>query len=69
MIYWSIIPEEVAFQDWDKELTLQEVIYKGKTMTVRSGAGGATIERIISTDPKDFLNKDLTPGSKINYST
>ena len=68
MIFWSIVPEDVVFNGWEDKLELQEISYMDKTLSVRSGMkGSASVERILSTDPKDFLRKEFNPGNKIPF--
>ena len=63
---WSVIPEEIVFDKWDEAFVLEERTYCHKRVKVRVGTDGyGSIEGIISSDPKDFLNKGLRPGTKI----
>ena len=63
---WSVIPEEIVFDKWDEAFTLEERTYQQRKVRVRVGQDGyGSIEGIISSNPKDFMNKELRPGTKI----
>ena len=63
---WSIIPEEVVFEHWQDHFMITEKSYKKGFLQVRTERNGyGSIERIISTDPKDYLNVMLIPGKRI----
>lgn len=68
-MHYSIIPYEVAFapQPSDaKVMPYMTTTYQGVTMDVSRGEDGTcTIERIYSTNPKDFLNRKFQIGQKI----
>ena len=68
MIFWSIVPEDVVFNGWEDTVEFQELSYMGKTVRIRRGAGGGSLEQLLSTDPKDFLKKELSPGSQVPFS-
>jgi hypothetical protein len=69
MLY-SPIPEEVIFQDvvWAAVKPKKLVQYQGVNVEVEvSESGEVKIERIISTNPEDYLIAALQPGCKIKY--
>ena len=63
---WSIVPEDVVFEHWQDDFIITEKPYKNGFLRVRAGENGyGSIERIISTDPKDYLNAALITGMKV----
>ncbi|WP_058485209.1 YlzJ-like family protein [Defluviitalea phaphyphila] len=66
MIY-SIIPNDVIFRDlkYEKNYEREEIEYKGCILQVSSYDNGYKIQRIISTNPIDYLNKEIQPGNVI----
>ncbi|MEG1500383.1 MAG: YlzJ-like family protein [Clostridiales bacterium] len=63
---WSIMPEELIFQKPDQALSAKTVSYRGKQLViVPQEDGKARIKSIISSDPQDFLNTNLLPGTII----
>jgi beta-lactam-binding protein with PASTA domain len=69
MIY-SPIPEEAIFQDviWAAAKPKKLLQYQGVYVEVEElSSGEIKIERIVSTDPDDYLIAALQPGSKIKY--
>lgn len=68
-MHYSIIPYEVAFAPQpsdEKVMPYMTTTYQGVTMDVSRGEDGTcTIERIYSTNPKDFLNRKFQIGQKI----
>lgn len=71
MIFHSIIPEEIVFEEnnlQNKEIN-KIIKYNGLEIEVISLENGqGKIQRIFSTYPKDFLNSKLQPGSIININ-
>ena len=55
---WSIVPEEVIFGDTETS-PLTVVNYLGRRVVMRSGQ----ITTLLSTDPYDYLDSRLAPGS------
>lgn len=64
---WSIIPEDLLFaKDEGQNDSLRRVDYLGRHLLVRPSAGGqAEIVSVLSTDPVDFLDGRLYPGTRI----
>lgn len=65
MVNYSIYPAEEVFDGWDEftphyeEMTTQE----GTTLMVeRIDEKQVVISKIISSNPQDYLNSDLSPG-------
>ena len=68
MIIHSIVPLEVIFQNnFSVDIPKTSYVrYMGELVeAVSDGDAGYTINRIISTSPKAYLNPELQPGSKI----
>jgi len=65
-VIYSIIPNEVIFSvlKSDESFKLEEVEYRGCLLQIAVDRDkGASIQRIISTDPRDYLNQELQPGT------
>ncbi len=64
---WSIISEEEIFAGEPMKVpALRSVDYLGKRLLVRPGADGqGEIVSLLSTDPADFLDGRLAPGTRI----
>lgn len=71
MLYYTIIPIEDLFGEEDAvkpEETLLEVKRSGLTMLVTPlGHGKGQIQRLISSNPDDYMNPALQPGSEIIF--
>jgi hypothetical protein len=73
MCLYTIVPLEVIFEEaiepefknWQKsEAHAFEINYSGRNFMVQSlPSGRFKIDRLISTDPQDYLNPDWQPGS------
>lgn len=59
-LLWTVMPSSMVMAGWDRSRPARrEVHVEGRVHLVE----GDRLERIISTDPMDFLNPDLMPGS------
>jgi hypothetical protein len=66
LLIYSIIPPEKIFYDENNDKgKVIEAYYKGITMEVLKRENSSTIARIISTNPKDYLNNNIQPGIEI----
>lgn len=69
MLFHSIIPIEIVFgkADWESfDKPYMTTVYKGVTMEVSdAGEGKKQIERIYSTNPKDYMNPCFRIGTQI----
>ncbi|HHV94917.1 MAG TPA: hypothetical protein GXX37_00350 [Clostridiaceae bacterium] len=66
MIIYSIIPNEIIFASNKDCPEMLEVEYEGEKVEVyERGRNEYVINRIISSSPKAFLNKNLQPGTVI----
>ena len=64
MILYSIVPEEVVWQDWEKAREFLEVTFNGVTVQVeRVGPDTFRLTRVFSTDPYDYLKPVFQPGT------
>ncbi|EGK13737.1 YlzJ-like family protein [Kroppenstedtia eburnea] len=68
MIYYSVIPVEVALQDpAQPEPEIREVLVDGVSMMVElDGPGEGRILRLLSTDPAHYLDPRYQPGSRVS---
>ncbi|SFS59978.1 YlzJ-like family protein [Marininema halotolerans] len=67
MIYYSIVPPEVALVDASAPTPdYQEVEVEGILMTVEMVQGQARIHRLHSPDPAHYLDPRYQPGNVVN---
>ncbi|MEW6522137.1 MAG: YlzJ-like family protein [Bacillota bacterium] len=60
---YTIFPPDVVWQDWPVFTDgLRQVAWHGRTVLV--GSDGR-VERLLSTDPRDFLDPRFQPGSRV----
>ncbi|HKM38656.1 MAG TPA: YlzJ-like family protein [bacterium] len=71
MIIHTPMPLELVFAgSEDFKPTYEEISVRGcKVLVERTDATHASIVRILSTDPADFLNPALFPGAVITFKT
>lgn len=63
---WSVMPENVVLAGWNDEMSVVDGQVGKCVCRLRVGAGGAyAVERLISTDPVDFLSDRWQPGRQI----
>ena len=65
---WSVIPEEIIFPQNRTEdmLSWRCMDHQGRRVLVAPGKDGTgVIMRLLSTDPQDYLDNSLAPGTKI----
>ncbi|WP_127580726.1 YlzJ-like family protein [Paenibacillus koleovorans] len=69
MIFYSCVPEEVVFENWDMpQEPIIDVTVNGLLMQVQPvSAHQARIVRLISPDPQQYLNPAYAPGQWIEY--
>lgn len=67
MIYYSVIPAELALQDPSQERPeTQEVMVDGVSMVVEmEGPGEGRILRLLSTNPSHYIDPRYQPGSRV----
>lgn len=62
----TVMPIEVIFPAQEQSISLKEMPYNGVNLLVEQLPDGRKrIERIISSDPQDFLNPQMQPGTMI----
>ena len=59
-MYYSILPID---QSMDQDIVYEEIIYKDQLVLIKTVGNIQSIERLYSTNPTDFLNPDLQPGT------
>ncbi len=64
---WSIISDQEIFAETGTpQAALRSIDYLGRRLLVRRGADGqGEIVSVLSTDPADFLDGRLAPGTRI----
>lgn len=63
---WTIAPAE-SWQEADQSAQTEEIVcHHGIFLSaVRDNAGGYRVNRLLSTDPNDYLSAELAPGKLI----
>jgi len=65
MLY-TIIPEEIVLAELDKVPPQQEITYRGRRLRVLPLPDGKyQIVQLLSSDPRDFLSPEFSPGRVI----
>ncbi len=66
-LLWTVMPVDLVVEGlFPTPAPRLEMRVGGRILQVIPGAGGAgTIERLISTDPRDYLDPAWQPGSQI----
>ena len=64
LILWTVVPPEVVMEGFEEtEPVLAEVWEGGRVLVLEvAGPGQVRVERVISTDPADYLAPRLQPG-------
>ncbi|NMP21855.1 YlzJ-like family protein [Sulfobacillus harzensis] len=67
MLYTPLSYEEI-FPAKDEVLEVFETEVRGRRVLCRRGADGLPrVERLLSTDPADYLDPDWMPGSVLQF--
>ena len=66
MAHYAILPIYEPEQD---PPSYEEINYKGHQVLACKTEMGYVLERVYSTDPKDFMNPDLLPGCILENSS
>lgn len=61
MLHTVLCPAEVLLAPQEREFETLE--YQNGYITCEKTPGGMVVERLISTDPFDYLKKEFTPGT------
>ncbi|TCS92567.1 YlzJ-like family protein [Hazenella coriacea] len=69
MIYYSVMPQEVAFQDEQNNSSKEkEMVIDGVHLSVRmDNADEGTIIRVLCADLYKFLEPRFQPGEKLQF--
>ncbi|MBE1446463.1 YlzJ-like family protein [Paenibacillus sp. OAS669] len=69
MIHYTILPLDVVMEGIEElEDNSMEIVLNGITMQVQPlNSNQATIVRLISGNPQDYLNPQYTPGRVIEF--
>lgn len=59
-MHYSILAVD---QNMDLDVTYEEITYKNQLVLVKTIDGMQVLERLYSTNPMDFLNPELQPGT------
>ncbi|MGE5550716.1 MAG: YlzJ-like family protein [Bacteroidota bacterium] len=72
MFLYTIVPAEIIFADEEDDGArvpageqLVEMAGGVRLLVQRDGKGGATVSRLLSTDPQDFLDARWQPGNRV----
>ncbi len=66
---WTIMPEKMVINENSDFPHLQEITYgQRKLLCYPVSPGKMCIFRVLSSNPADYLNSHLQPGSIINVS-
>ncbi len=69
MILHTVLPIEQVLEGMDQERRFTEMTILGVTLIVEAvSADMAVIVRIVSTDPRDYLNPALEPGRTVRLA-
>lgn len=64
MTYWTVAPEEWLVETDDAPRSLMEMsVGRAHVVLERAPDGTARVQRILSTDPADYLRPELQPGA------
>lgn len=64
-MFYSIVPYEQLFPTNEDDFKYEEVTYEGNTIQVYRRDDKYIIKRVITTDPKIYLNNKLSPGNEL----
>jgi hypothetical protein len=66
MILYTVLPIETVLEGLEQERDFIDIQLEGVTLTVEPvSLEEAVIVRLISTDPRHYLNPQFSPGRKI----
>lgn len=68
VLYTPLALEDIFPQDLNNPGALVEMTVNGRLCLVRRDADGIPrLERLLSTDPNDYLIPDLAPGTALQF--
>lgn len=66
---WSVIPEDIVLAGADEKISVIDGQVGECPCRLRVGADGAlSVERVMSTDIRDYLRQELQPGQRVYVS-
>lgn len=69
MILYTTIPNELIYQVDQNEYTkYKTMMYNGIPIQVEQMENSYRVIRVLSSNPYDFMNNDITPGQLISFS-
>ncbi|MDA8097146.1 MAG: hypothetical protein C4575_12345 [Desulforudis sp.] len=71
MILYTPVQPELVFEHYQEDPgppeTMECAIGGVQVLVTRTGLMQGCIQRVLSTDPMDFLNPGLTPGTVVSF--
>jgi hypothetical protein len=68
MTLWSIVPTEMILSDMDDLPVYEEVTCNNmKLLVEKIGSTQFKINRLLTTDPQDYLRPEMQPGTILKY--
>ncbi|MFZ5823326.1 MAG: YlzJ-like family protein [Bacillota bacterium] len=66
-ILWSVMPIELVLEGLAPSTPARaEMVVDGRILEVEPGSDGtATVQRLLSTDPRDYLDPRFQPGARV----
>lgn len=67
-MFYTIYPLELVWEEAAVDAPRVELQVEGRSLVAVPGAGGQLmVERLLSTDPNDYLDPHLQPGAALPY--
>ena len=67
MVIYTPVPLELLVSSTDKQKFAEMQFGEAKLIIETAEDGSSKIHRVISTNPQDYLNPLLQPGSEVKY--
>lgn len=68
MTLWSILPTELVFSNVDSPPLYEEIQCNNIHLIVeRIGPTQCKVNRLLTTDPQDYLHPEIQPGRILTY--
>lgn len=65
-VLYTIYPTEVVLEEAEESRVVLEMSVNGhRILATRGLGGGLAVERLLSTDPADYLDPALQPGAAV----
>jgi hypothetical protein len=65
LIHWTLLPEELIFNEPENSLPIHETIVDGVSLLVQQDGDAFRVVRLLSPDPAHFLDPRFQPGNVI----